>query len=78
MAEFSETDEEKAVLDSEGREIGVVDDVRNGSAFVRPLADLESTTRAELGWSGDDRNAYRLQGARVESVTNDEIWLEDP
>lgn len=78
MVEFSETDEEKVVLDSDGREIGVVDDVRNGSAFVRPLADLESTTRMELGWSGDDRDAYRLQGARVESVTNAEIWLEAP
>lgn len=78
MVEFSDSDEEKVVLDSDGTEIGVVDDVRNGSAYVRPLADIESTTRAELGWGGDDRDAYRLQDARVESVTNDEIWLEAP
>lgn len=78
MVEFSETDEEKVVLDSERREIGVVEDVRNGSAFVRPLADLEAPVRTELGWHGDDREVYRLQDGRVESVTNDEVWLEAP
>lgn len=77
MVEFSDAAEGKTVLDSDGRDLGVVAEVRNGSAFVRPLADLASPTRAALGWGGDDRDVYRLQDARVDRVTNDEIWLED-
>jgi hypothetical protein len=76
--EFTDAEEGKPVLDSSGEELGVVDDVRNGAAFVTPLADLSSPHRAELGWGGDGRDSYRLDEARVIRVTGSFIQLGDP
>ena len=76
--EFTDSDEEKPVLDSDGREVGVVDEIRHGTAFVTPMADLDPPVLAELGWGGDDRDAYRLDGARVETVTNGQVELRSP
>ena len=76
--EFTDDDEGKPVLDSDGRELGVIEDVRNGAAFVTPLADLGPPVRSELGWGGDGRDAYRLDDARVETVTNSHVELRSP
>ena len=76
--EFTEADEGKPVTDSDGRELGVVDEVRNGSAYVTPMADLGPPVRAELGWGGDGRDAYRLDGARVETITGSAVELRRP
>jgi hypothetical protein len=76
--EFTENDEGKPVLDSDGHELGVVDEVRHGTAYVTPMADLASPVRAELGWGGDDRDTYRLDEARIETVRSGEIELREP
>lgn len=76
--EFTDADEGKTVLGSDGRELGVVAEVRNGAAFVTPLSDLASPIRAELGWGGDEREAYRLDDARVKTVTGSAIELRSP
>jgi hypothetical protein len=76
--EFADSDEGKPVLDSDGREVGVVDEVRHGTAFVTPMADLDPPVLAELGWGGDDRDAYRLDGALVETVTDGQVELRSP
>ena len=76
--EFDQSDEGKPVLASDGRELGVVDEVRHGTAYVTPLADLAPPVRSALGWGGDDRDAYRLDEARVETVRSGEIELREP
>lgn len=76
--EFDQSDEGTPVLDSDGHELGVVDEVRHGSAYVTPMADLDPPVRAELGWGGDDRDTYRLDGARVETVSDSGIELRSP
>lgn len=76
--EFTTSDEGKPVLDSDGRELGVVDEVRHGTAYVTPMADLDPPVLAELGWGGDDRDAYRLDDARVETVTGGRVELRRP
>ena len=75
--EFTD-DEGKPVLDSEGRGLGVVRVVRNGAALVAPMSDLDPPGRAELGWGGDERDAYCLDGAIVETVTNSHVELRSP
>ena len=70
--------EGNTVVHEDGRQIGVVTRVTNGTAFVEPVADLESAVRSELGWAGDDREEYRLDGGRIETVTQGEIWLGEP
>jgi hypothetical protein len=76
--EFTESDEGTPVLDSDGRELGVVDEVRHGTAFVTPMADLAPPALAELGWGGDGRDAYRLDDALVETVADGRIELRKP
>lgn len=76
--EFTEADEGKPVLDSDGREVGIVDEVRTRSAFVTPMADLAPPVRAELGWGGDERDVYRLDSARVETITGSTVELRSP
>jgi hypothetical protein len=76
--EFTDADVGKPVIDADGRELGVVDEVRHGSAFVTPMADLEPSTRAELGWGGDGRETYGLDGARVETITGSAVELRWP
>lgn len=76
--ELTDAEAGKPVVDSDGEELGVVAEVTNGSAFVIPMEDLPSTTRAQLGWGGDDRDVYGLDGALVETVTNSEIRLAEP
>lgn len=75
---FTEEDEGLPVVDSGGRELGVVDEVTRGTAFVRPLPDLEGWVLADLGWGGDDRETYRLDEARVESRSGSAIELRRP
>jgi hypothetical protein len=72
---FSPADEGKPVLDSSGRELAVVADVTDGTAFVDPLDDLANSTRAQLGWGGDDREVYGLDSALVDRVTNSDVHL---
>jgi hypothetical protein len=76
--EFTESDEGTPVLDSDGRELGVVDEVRHGTAFVTPMANLSPPVLAELGWGGDGREAYRLDDALVETVADGRIELRKP
>lgn len=66
------------VVASDGRDLAVVREVRNGTAFVEPLDSISNPDRAELGWGGDDREQYRLDGARIDAVTNDTVRLQDP
>lgn len=71
-------DEGKTVVDSTGRELGVARRVTAGAAFVEPMADLEPPVQGALGWGGDDRETYRLDPARVRTVTDATIELSDP
>lgn len=66
------------VVSSEGRDLAVIREVRNGTAFVEPLSSLSNAARADLGWGGDDRDHYRLDDARIDAVTNDTVRLDDP
>lgn len=76
--EFSESDVDKTVVASDGRDLGVVREVRSGVAFVDPMESLEPTLRSQLGWGGDGRDQYRLDESRVETVDGDEIHLSEP
>jgi hypothetical protein len=75
---FTADDEGTDVIDSDGRQLGVVEEVVNGTAFVAPAEGLDGWIRAELGWGGDDRDTYRLDAARVKYHSSGEIRLRDP
>ncbi|MFC4553265.1 MULTISPECIES: hypothetical protein [Halorussus] len=75
--EFDETDEGKTVINADDEKIGVVVDVRDGTAYVEPEPSLAAEVKAKLGW-GDaepDEDAFALREGWVDVVDDDEILL---
>ncbi len=70
-------DEGKTVLDSEGREIGEIDRVEDGTAYVVPERDLTDEIKGWFGMEDTDEEEFPLPQGRIESVTDREIRLED-
>lgn len=73
--DLSENAEGRPVIDADDSPVGRVAEVRDGDPFVEPFPDLDPARRSELGWGGDDRDRYRLDGAFVETVRSAEIRI---
>ncbi|MFC6785947.1 PRC-barrel domain containing protein [Halobaculum halobium] len=73
----TEDDEGKAVLDSGGRKIGMVTEVKSGTAYVNADPGLADSIRSKLGWGDADEGDYALENDRIDTVTDDEIRLKD-
>ena len=75
-ADFTQDDEGKAVVNAEGEQIGIVQDVEHGTAHVDPDPGMTDTIKSKLGWGDTDEETYALDDTNVESITDDEIRLE--
>lgn len=73
----SDDDEGKAVVDSSGRKIGMVTEVKSGTAYVNPDPGLTDSIRSKLGWGDAGEDDYALEEDRIDTVTDDEIRLKD-
>lgn len=73
----TDDDEGKAVVDSSGREIGMVTEVDSGVAYVNADPGLTDSIRSKLGWGDADEDEYALEEDRIHTVTDDEIRLKD-
>lgn len=73
--DFSEADEGKTVVDTNGEQIGMISSVEGGAAYVDPDPDLTDSFKSKLGWGGVDQEDYKLEGDRIETVTDDEVRL---
>jgi hypothetical protein len=73
----TDDDQGKAVVDSTGRKIGMVTEVRSGTAYVNADPGLADTIRSKLGWSDADEDDYVLEEDRIHTITDDEIRLSD-
>lgn len=76
-AEITTDDRAKHVIDGSGTEIGIVDDVDNGTAYVDPDPDIDDELKTKLGWGSDERSTYPLRNDAVDAITDDEIQLHD-
>lgn len=74
---ITDDDEGKAVIDSSGRNIGMVTEVRSGIAYVNPDPGLADSIRSKLGWGDADEDDYALGKNRIDTVTGDEVRLKD-
>lgn len=72
---FTDADVGKRVVNSKGKKVGLVTEIRNGTAYVDPDTGMFDTIKAKLGWEDADDDAYPLQKTAVASVTDDEIRL---
>lgn len=76
MAEtFSDNDEGKTVVDTDGNEIGRIKEVRGDTAHVDPNPGLGDSIMSKLGWGDADQEDYQLQSSEVDSVTDDQVRL---
>lgn len=72
----TDDDQGKAVVDSSGQKIGMVTEVRSGTAYVNADPGLTDTIRSKLGWGDADADDYALEEDRIDTVTDDEIRLK--
>lgn len=73
----TDDDEGKAVVDSGGRKIGLVTEVKSETAYVNADPGITDSIRSKLGWGDADEDDYTLENKRVDTVTDDEIRLKD-
>lgn len=74
---FNDDDEGKRVVDSTGHEIGIVAEVRGGTAYVDPDPGLLDEMKSKLGWGDADEETYPIDHADVTQVTDDEIHIRE-
>jgi hypothetical protein len=74
---LTSVDEGKPVVNTHGEEVGRLVTVEDGSGEVTPGDRLSEDVRAELGWTDDDQDSYRLEAGNVASVTDSDVRLVD-
>jgi len=74
----SEDDENKPVIDADGEKLGLVTEVRSGTAYVDPDPGLTDQIRSTLGMSREASvDDIVLQEARIDTITGSEIRLKE-
>lgn len=74
---LTESDEGKRVVNAEGDEIGMISEVRGGTAYVDPDPGITDTITSKLGWSDRDEDDYPLDRSSIEMASDDEIRLKE-
>ena len=76
VAQFTDDQIGKRVVDQAGAEVGTVADVRDGSLYVEVAADADRETLSNLRWDGTvNRDVYHLQSEFVSNVRDEAIRL---
>ena len=72
---LTDGDEGKTVVDRDGNEVGTIDRVEHGTAYIDADEGLIDGIKSMLGDDGD--GTYTLVGTDVERVTDDEVRLRE-
>lgn len=72
---FTDDDEGKRVVNSNGEEIGIVQSVEGGMVHVDPDPGMADSIKSKLGWGDSDEDTYALDEDNVESISDDEVRL---
>lgn len=73
--EVTPDEEAKRVLDGAGDSVGVVDEVREGTAYVDPDPEIDPELKSKLGWGPTEQATYPLRHDAIETVTDEAIRL---
>ena len=73
--ELSQTEEGKRVFDGTGDSVGVVAEVRDGTAYVDPDDDVDGELKSKLDWGPTGETTYPLRHDAVDEVTDEAIRL---
>lgn len=72
---LSDDDEGKRVVTSDGDEIGMIEDVRGGRAYVNPDPGMFDQIKAKLDWGEAGEESYPIDSSEIAEVTDDEVRL---
>lgn len=76
MPRFTENDEGKTVINPVGDEVGIVEIVEDGTAYVNPHPDWKDRIKAHLGWEDDpDITEQPLEDEHVAEITDEQVIL---
>lgn len=76
MARFTEDDQGKTVVNSVGDEVGIVEVVEDGTAYVNPHPDWSDRIETRIGWKDEpDISEQPLDDEMVEEVTDERVIL---
>lgn len=78
MAPTQLTDDDvgkQVVISDGGDQVGIVQEVRDETAYVDPDPDILDKVQVELNWEDGDEDTYLLNESDVAEVTTDEIRL---
>lgn len=74
-ANLTDDDEGKRVVTTDGDEVGVITEVRAGTAYVEPDPGMFDKIKAKLDWGEAGEDTYPIGAADVTDVTDDEVRL---
>jgi hypothetical protein len=75
MVQVTEEEEGKQVVNQAGETIGVVAEIRDGTAYVDPDPGMFETIKDKLGWGDADEDTYPLSEDEIDRITDDEVAL---
>jgi len=64
------------VINENGDKIGMVSDVRGGTAYVDPDPGLTESIKSKLGWEDVDSEDYPLREEAIDFIEDDKIHLK--
>lgn len=76
VAQFTDSQVGKRVVDANGVQIGIVQDVREGDMLVEIGTDADPDTLSKLNWDGTvNREVHRLRDQHVADIDEDVVRL---
>lgn len=76
MPQFTEEDEGKTVVNPVGEKVGIIELVKNGTAYVDPHPSWSDRIKAHIGWEDTpDMSEQPLEDDFVEEITDDQVIL---
>lgn len=69
-------DEGKPVFNVDDEKVGIVTEVKNGTAYVDPHPSLVNEYKMLLGWKDDSKEIYPLPKDAIAEITDKEVRLQ--
>ncbi|WP_458187498.1 PRC-barrel domain containing protein [Haladaptatus sp. NG-WS-4] len=73
---LTKDEEGKRVVEADGTAVGIVENVRHGTAHVSADPTVVETMKTKLDAGGSDENTYALSEDAIARIEDDEIVLQ--
>ncbi|WP_233274675.1 PRC-barrel domain containing protein [Haladaptatus cibarius] len=69
-------DESKPVFNVDDEKVGIVTEIKDGTAYVDPHPSLLTEYKMLLGWKDDSKEIYPLPKEAIAEITDKEVRLQ--